>query len=260
MPVLSTLPLQSMHYTNPETQRGQSRKRFYLQVYGLPVLLTALIGSVFYTAYLYEALSRSNIIYGGLLAFNAVIYVYARNRRNWLKMPDGSFHNLKEHPALYPLSSAEPSVYEAEYSNNPKSKILSLVTGLLMMGTGAWIGIYSGNKSNIFAFIGPVLWGAFLVIVGLKALIDKNPKLKIASNGLWTPKLGFVKWDAINYAEVISQNGDRHPLLYLEIRLKGTTFEAADQPDEKLPLNDLKNKEDIEMVINQSILDYNNYK
>jgi hypothetical protein len=102
--------------------------------------------------------------------------------------------------------------------------------------------------------------GLFLSYIGFKGLLDKEAKLKIANNGLWTKKLGFVNWDDINFAEVVEDKSGKSPQLWLDIRLKGTKFEEANQPDERLLLSGLKDKETVEMVINNSITNYNNLK
>lgn len=102
--------------------------------------------------------------------------------------------------------------------------------------------------------------GLFLLYAGLKGLLDKSAQLKIAKNGLWTKKLGFVNWDDISFADVIEDKKGKSPQTYLEIRLKGTKFEEANQPDERLVLTDLKGKEHVELLINDYITNYNKQK
>lgn len=91
----------------------------------------------------------------------------------------------------------------------------------------------------------------------MKLLLDKNPQLKIAKNGLWTKKFGFVNWDDINFADVVEDKSNDQITTWLEIRLKGTKFEQADKPDERLQISDLKDYKRIESIINDSIRNYN---
>ncbi len=70
----------------------------------------------------------------------------------------------------------------------------------------------------------------------------------------------FVYWDDINFAEVVEDSSGKKPQLFLQVHLKGTKFEKANQPDERLLLSDLKGKEMIETVINSSIINYNKIK
>jgi hypothetical protein len=69
-----------------------------------------------------------------------------------------------------------------------------------------------------------------------------------------------VNWDEINFAEVVEDKTGKQPQLWLEIRLKGTKFEEANQPDERLLISDLKDKGTVEMIINNSITNYNKAK
>jgi hypothetical protein len=247
-----------MIYTNDEADKFERRKNFYFRVYLLPALSAGILIALAYLAYASGHLSKGDFIYGCVLSLTPAMFIYAFNRRHWLKMPDGTYHNIKGIPPTNKITFSEPAIYEAEYFYSKKEKITTLLIGLFLTGISVWIS-QKGGKSILIP-IGSALAGLFLSYVGIKGLLDKTAKLKIAKNGLWTKKLGFVNWDDINYADVVEDKSGREPQLYLEIRLKGTKFEEADQPDERLLLSDLQNKGDIDMVINQSIINYNNQK
>ena len=247
-----------MIYTNDEADKSVRRKNFYLGVYLLPVLTAGIFIALLYLGFSSGRLTLSDFIYGCVLSFTPAMFVYAFNRRHWLKMPDGTYHNIKGLPPTNKMTFNEPAVYEAEYFYSKKEKATSLLTGLFLIGVSVWIS--QNREKSILIPVITILGGVFLSYIGTKGLLDKTAKLKIAKNGLWTGRLGFVHWDDINYADVVEDKSGRHPQTYLEIRLKGTKFEEADQPDERLFLTDLKNKNDIEMVINQSINNYNSLK
>ena len=124
-----------------------------------------------------------------------------------------------------------------------------------MIVVGIWLGL-KGSKSILIP-IGTSASGFFLSYVGIKGLLDKSAKLKLAKKGLWTNKLGFVDWNDITKAQVVEDNSGRSPQTILEIYLKGTVFAEANQPDEKLYLTDIDGKEFVEMVVDNLIIKRN---
>ena len=95
--------------------------------------------------------------------------------------------------------------------------------------------------------------GIFMLYIGIKALLDKSPRLKLAKQGLWTAKLGFVDWNDITKAQVVVNKRGRSQQTVLEIFLKGTVFAEANKPDERLVITAIDNKEFIETVIDNMI-------
>ena len=245
-----------MMYTNDEADKAERYKRFYLSVYLFPFLTTASLAAVLYWAYLSGYVVKNELIYGCILALTPAYLLFKLNRPKWLKMPDGTYHNIEGESVSPRLNINEPSKYEAEFFYSKKSKATSLLMGLALIGVSVWL--YTSGAESILIPLGTASIGFFLTRIGLKGLLDKSAQLKIATNGLWTKKLGFVNWDDLNYAEVVVTDSERQPQTYLEIRLKGTKYEQANQPDQRLILTDLQYKEDIEMVINQTIINYNN--
>jgi len=197
-------------------------------------------------------------MYGYLMSLTPAVLLSIFNKRNWLKMPDGTYHNLKGIPTTPKLNFTEPTEYEAEFYYSKSEKATTILSGLALLGSSIWLEFKSAKTIIIPVMLN--IAGLFMSYLGLKGLLDKSAKLKIAKNGLWTTKLGFVNWDDINFAEVVEDKSGKTPQLFLEIRLKGTKFEEANQPDERLLLSDLKNKESIEMIINNSIINYNKQK
>jgi|GEM_PF-1042780 len=248
----------SMIYTNDEADKSERRKNFYLSVYLLPVLAAGVLAGLVYLAYSSGYIARGDMGYGCVISFTAATLIFGFNRRHWLKMPDGTYHNIKGIPPTPKIIVSEPAVYENEYFYSKKDKIGTLISGLFLIGISVWMS-QKGVKIILVPIVSAIT-GLFIFYFGLKAFLDKTAKLKIAKNGLWTKKLGFVRWDDINYADVVIDKKGQHPQPYLEIRLKGTKFEEANQPDERLLLGDLRNHSDIEMIINQSITDYNHRK
>ena len=247
-----------MIYSNDEADKSIRQKKFILTVYAVPIITTIIICCLVYFGTKLNVIPEKDTFYGYITSLTPGIILYAFNRKNWLKMPDGTFHFIKDLQTESDINYKEPNVYEAEFFNSFKDKAITSFWGLIAIGGGIWLGLKSSN--TILIPIGTSLLGAFLAYTGIKGLIDKTAKLKIAKNGLWTKKLGFKNWDEINFAEVVIDKSGKQPQTILEIRLKGTKFDEANQPDERLNLTELKYKDDIEMIINNSIFQYNEHK
>ena len=247
-----------MIYSNDESDKSLRFKNHFLTVYLIPTLVVIGISFIVYLCVKLKLIIERELYYGILLSMTLGLYLYTFNKKSWLKMPDGTFHYIKNITTPGNINSIEPPFYEDEFYYSKKEKINSIFTGILSIGLSVWLLIKSPDL-KLMPF-GTTVFGLFISWLGLKGLLDKTAKLKIAKSGLWTRKLGFVNWDDINYAEVIEDKRGKNPELYLEVRLKGTKFEEVNQPDERLILSDIKNKEDIEMKINNSIIRYNELK
>jgi hypothetical protein len=247
-----------MNYTNDVSDKSIRQRNFILTVYLIPIALIAAIYGCIYWASLNNYLAKPDTNYGYFVSLTPAFLLYAYNRRNWLKMPDGTYHNIKGISPVPKLNFNEPAEYEAEYFYSKTEKATTTLTGLALIGLSIWLRFKSSKTMLVPIMIN--IGGLFLAYFGLKGLLDKKAKLKIAKNGLWTNKLGFVNWDDISFADVVEDKSGKTPQLYLAIRLKGTKFEEANQPDERLLISDLKGKETVDMVIINSITNYNNNK
>ena len=245
-------------YTNDESDKSIRQRNFYLTVYLLPVAVVAAICGLIYWASSKNYLQSTDISYGYFMSLTPAFLLYAYNRRNWLKMPDGTYHNMKGISPTPKLNFNEPIAYEAEYFYSRTEKAKTVLIGFALIGGSIWLG-FKSSKTILLPIITNIS-GLFVTYMGLKGFRDKTAKLKIAKTGLWTTKLGFVNWDDINFADVVEDKSGDSPQLYLEIRLKGTKFEEANRPDERLLLSDLKDKETVEMIIINAIENYNKQK
>ena len=245
-------------YTNDETDKSIRQRNFYIEVYLLPIIVVAVICGLVYWASSNKYIEKTDIGYGYFMSLTPALILYAFNRRNWLKMPDSTYHNVKGISPTPKLNFYEPTEYEAEYFYSKTEKATTTLMGLALVVVSVWLG-FKRSKTILMPIVINIM-GLFLIYVGLKGFLDKNARLKIAKNGLWTNKLGFVNWDDINFAEVVEDKSGKSPQLFLEVRLKGTKFEEANQPDERLLLSDIKGKDTIDMVITSSITKYNNQK
>jgi hypothetical protein len=236
-----------MIYSNDEADKSVRQKNFYLSVYVLPIAVIAIICGLVYSASKANYLGRTDLSYGYIFSLTPAFFLYIFNRRNWLKMPDGTYHNIKGISQTTTVNLNEPTEYEAEYFNSKKQKISTLLSGLLMVGVAIWLAIRGGR--TILLPIIAIFFGVFLSYAGIKGLLDKTAKLKLAKTGLWTNKLGFVVWKNVTKAQVVENRSGRTPETILEIYLKGTVFAEANQPDERLYLTDIENKGMIETVL-----------
>lgn len=247
-----------MVYTNDESDKSTRQRNYYLSVFIIPIGLITVICGLVYWASTNNYLQKSDTTYGYFMSLTPALILYAYNKRNWLKMPDGTFHWIKGNSLTRKLNFNEPTQYEAEYFYSKTEKATTTLMGFALIGISIWIGFNSSK--TILIPIMTNIGGLYMTYIGLKGLLDKSAKLKIARNGLWTNNLGFVNWDDINFAEVVEDSSGKKPQLFLQVHLKGTKFEKANQPDERLLLSDLKGKEMIETVINSSIINYNKIK
>ncbi len=247
-----------MIYTNDESDKSTRQRNYYATVYLLPIGLTAVLCGLIYWASANSYLPKADRIYGYFLTLLPAFLLNAYNRRHWLHMPDGTFHNIKGIAPNPKQNFTEPAVYEAVYVYAHKEKAISTAMGLALLGLGIWLGSHYATSVLMPLMSGAI--GLFLTYNGISGLLDKNAQLKVATTGLWTQKLGFVVWDDINAAEVVEEKKGRTTQQLLHIRLKGTKFAAANVPDERLLLSDLKDKELIEAVITNSLTNYNHLK
>ena len=217
----------------------------------MPIGLTLGICVLIYLATTENYLPKGDVIYGCVLALTPGLFLFAYNKKNWLKMPDRTYHNVKGISPTNKINLKEPTEYEAEYFYSKKEKITSTLTGLALIGVGIWLQL-KGSKSILIP-IGTSVMGIFLSYVGIKGLFDKSAKLKLAKNGLWTNKLGFVDYSDITKAQVIEDTSGKTPQTILEIYLKGTVFAEANQPDERLFLTDIEDKQFVEIVLDNLI-------
>jgi len=240
-----------MIYSNDESDKSIRQKNFYLTVYLLPIATAAIICGVIYLLSQAGYLHRRDVVFGYMLSLTPAILVYLFNNRNWLKMPDGTYHNIKGISQTNIINLNEPKEYEAEYFYSKKEKATSAFLGLLIIGLGIWFGIKDAN--TILIPIATIIGGIFYFYTGIKGLLDKKAKLKLAKKGIWTNKLGFVDWNDLIKAQVIEDRSGRTTQTILEIYLKGTVYSEAHQPDERLSLTDIDDKEMIETVIDTFI-------
>lgn len=247
-----------MVYLNDESDKSVRLKNYILTVYVLPIGIALMVGALIYYAIITNYLTMEDGIFGGVFSVTPILFLSVYNKRHWLKMPDGTHHNLKNISPTNKINLNEPTQYEAEFFLSKTEMIVPILSSIALIVMGIWFGIKKAK--GIVIPIGICLMGIAMFYFGLKQFLDKNAKLKIAKNGLWTKKLGFVEWNDINYAEVVEDNRGKAPQTILEIRLKGTKYEEANKPDERLILNNLKNREDVEMIINDSISKYNERK
>ncbi|MFT3902733.1 MAG: hypothetical protein QM727_06145 [Niabella sp.] len=237
-----------MIYTNDEGDKSTRQKKFYLTVYILPIATAAIICGLVHLASKVNYLTPTDTLYGYIFSFMPAFLLYAFNKRNWLKMPDGTYHNIKGTSPTNNIAINEPAAYEVEYFSSTKEKVFSILIGLFLVGAGIW-SIIKFTKIILVPIIITMIGGLLLSYIGIKDLLDKTAKLKLAKKGIWTKKLGFVDWNNVAKAQVIEDRSGRYPQTILEIYLKGTIFAEANKPDERLNLTNIEDKEMIEMVV-----------
>ncbi|HEX5151389.1 MAG TPA: hypothetical protein VFW07_08065 [Parafilimonas sp.] len=218
-----------------------------MSVYVFPIGLTLAMCALIYAASSAGYLSETDSYYGYILSLTPGMFLFAYNKRNWLKMPGNTYYNIKGIPPQTKVTLNEPAVYEEEFYYSKKEKTIAACSGIAIMGVGIFIS--RNNQKTILIPIITILGGLFIAYKGIVGLLDRTPKLKLAKEGLWTNKLGFVDWSDIVRAKVIEDKTGRSTQTILEIYLKGTIHAAANQPDERLMLTEIENKQYVEMIV-----------
>ncbi len=245
-----------MKYSNDESDKARRRRNFTLSVYVLPLVVIFAISFAIYFAaqrkWLTGADSRSAYLFS--LCAGAIVYVM--NIRKWQRMSDGSHHYMI---AVFPspkTSVNEPTNYEEEYYNSKRGKANAVLLGLTVIGMGIYLGIETDNTIPITLL--NVLVGMVLTYSGIRGLRERKPKLKLAKEGLWTQKLGFIDWKDIARAQVLENTNGKTTETILEIYLKGSIFAESAQPDERLFLTELEDKQYVEMAVETLMSKRNN--
>ncbi|MET0946669.1 MAG: hypothetical protein ABWY22_14775 [Flavobacterium sp.] len=144
----------------------------------------------------------------------------------------------------------EPKNYVAIYHYSIVSNIILVIFSIGMI----ILGIYFFFVSKLILSLLSIAGGLFTFFVEYKNLININPKLKLANEGLWTKELGFKYWNEIRKIEIIKTKSIKAPQIYLEVYL---TNRNADFPNLRLNLSDIKNYENIEPMINKLNINQN---
>ena len=236
-----------MIYTNDEADKSIRQRNFYLTVFVLPIGLIIGICVFVYLATKSNYLPKGDALFGYISSPSLGIYLFAYNMKKWLRMPDGTFHNIKDIKPTNKFYINEPAEYEFEYFYSKNEKITSTLLGIALIGFFIW-SLFVGMNSILIP-IAIIIMGMFFSYFGIKGLLDKSAKLKLAKTGLWTAKLGFVEWKDIIKAQVIEDASGKSPQTILEIYLKGTIFAEANRPDERLNLTDIEGKQFAETEI-----------
>jgi len=239
-----------MIYSNDEGDKSIRQRNFLLTCIALPILAAAGVAGLLYKASQGHFLNARDITIGYVFSINLGMLLYGFNKRNWLKVPGRGWCNVKGQQ-YNSFSTKEPAEYDEVFYQSKKDKAAGIAIGLFVLVAAVFL------LSKGALFIAPavmIITAAFLIFVNVKRLLDKLPQLKLAKQGLWTKKLGFVEWKNIEKAEVVEEKGKNNsPSLWLRIHLKNTIFAEAGKPDETLNLNGLENKEMVETVIYQFI-------
>src|SRR5580765_3982938 len=188
-----------MIYTNDDTDKKQRQKYFLIKVYLLPVLVSFLVCAVMYSLTNYFNLDKRDKTVGYIISVIIGIMVWFKYKSDWLPLPDGSHYYIPKNESNInssfdrQLAISEPSNYDAIFTNSRFNTALSLVCGIIVV----IFGFYVLTKASIIFPLFIVSIGLFLLVQGYKAFIDTTQKLKLSRQGLWTPKLGFNPWAAI---------------------------------------------------------------
>ena len=244
-----------MKYSNDVSDRKKRKINFYLYVIILPVfsIILICIFTFFLARKSYITKADSGLSYA--FSITAGIIIYGLSKKNWLKMPDGTYYNIKKIRQKNKATLDEPVEYEEEFFYSKKVNILVFLIGLILVGAGILFSVK--QKESILLPIGTITLSLLLIYTSSKNLLYKTAALKFAKKGLWTKKLGFVDWNDLINAQVIEEVNGNSTQLILEIYLKGTIHAQANEADESIYLSSIANNQFIEIVIENLITNRN---
>jgi hypothetical protein len=236
-----------MHYTNDEQDRALRRRNFLLTVYVLPVIIALLIfGIIFFIAE--KKWGKDwEIFYCYVISSFVGFYFYEKNKRKWMRMPDGTFHHVDGITVVHHPNPDEPASYEEEYFLARKTNVTSIILGLIVIG----MGVYNkwNEEKSLFIPLITIAAGISFIYSGVRGRQDGSPQLKFAKEGLWTKKLGFVKWNDVAKAQVIEEGNGKNTQVYLDIYLRGDQSSESQLPVERLVLTNVEENQFVEMVL-----------
>ena len=242
-------------YSNDESDKSIRKRNYLATVYLLPVAVVLIICSTVYFYSTTNEISRVDATMGYALSISFGVIIFAYNKNNWLKMPDGTFYNIKGVTPPHKIYLSEPAEYEAEFGYSKAQNAGLVILGVILIGMAAYFGV-KGIKSIIVPIY--VLGiGGMLLFKSITGMLDKAPVLKLAKSGLWTKKLGYVEWKDITKAQVVEERSGRSNQMILKIYLKGTIFAEAGEPDQRLLLTTVAGKENVEILIDDLVSKYN---
>jgi len=220
------------------------KQQYLISIYLVPTVIAIVaVVAIWYASAKYR-FSNVDLAFGYLgIITTAFVFIFI-NKTNWLPLPDGSHihkSNLAESPTTT-TALIEPVIYLHLFYTSTSSKISSVILGLLLTG----VGIYIFGDGFIFLPLLAMIGGLFLAYSGYKDFKDKEAKLKLAKEGLWTKELGYKPWSAVSHIELKVERNSRSSQTYLEIYLKKG---LSDSPDQKLLITDLTDKGNIQPLI-----------
>lgn len=139
-------------------------------------------------------------------------------------------------------AKSEPLKYESVFYVSINTKLLLFGFGIVFI----LLAIFIISKNSIFFPLFILCFGIVLSAYGIKELLDKEPYLKLAKEGLWTRKLGFKPWNNIRMTKMMEDKYGRGRQSYLEIYLFDSRLSY---PDERLSVTNLQNKKKIQPLI-----------
>ena len=180
-----------MIYTNDNTDRKIRKRNYLLSVIALPAAVIVIIVATIYYLYNHHYINQTDRSYGYFLSVSLATILFTFSKRKWLKMPDGSYFRVQNEETRQVNSFNEPVQFERAYYNSRSKKAIGILAGVVLVVFGVFM--YTQQASYIISAM-TIIAGLFAVADGIKGFFDKVPKLKLSSEGLWTKKLGFVKW------------------------------------------------------------------
>ncbi|MGC4103436.1 hypothetical protein [Ferruginibacter sp.] len=238
-----------MIYTNDETDRKRRTRDVYATVVALPLCLLIVLCCIIYFIAAHYHISKPDTGCLYFIAAMIAIMLGGYFGRDWLKMPDNTYHNIKQFRLAAAINAAEPQEYEVVYYPSVKSSIIVLLFGIVILAMAIYFFFIQSESLLIPGAM--LLFGAFVLYASTRNIFFKKAILKLTKEGLWTKRSGFVDWKQVINAQVAEEKNGNNIQLILEIFIKGTVQADAGVPNEKLNITDVAGSQFIQMRVDE---------
>ncbi|MFA5832147.1 MAG: hypothetical protein WDA22_01600 [Bacteroidota bacterium] len=143
------------------------------------------------------------------------------------------------------LKYIESPNYDIIFQNSVIYQIIEVLVGMSFTVYAFYI---FTNTVHVFSIIVFCLFlstvGIFIMIDGVRKICDRNPKIKLGKQGMWSEKYNFRSWDTIRCAKIRYVGR----IYTLEIYLNGN---STNIPNEEVILNGIVGRSKIIDLINE---------
>lgn len=227
-----------MQYQNDESDKNLRKRNYYLTVFVLPIVVSGVVAIIFYVLTTKSMIQKYDSIMGYITCLIIFMLLNRHFASKWLSLSNSEFIYISSLPNT--KTNIEPKIYLKEYHDSVFKKVFYVVTAFSFFALAYFV--YIKTTMSIIYPILLILIGISSSIYSIKNIFENKSYFKIAKNGIWTKKLGFVEWSKVTKIEYDVYFG-RYSYSKIHIYLKGTMYEKANRADDTINFDYWKKKE-----------------